>query len=221
MIMARKSFAVIGMGRFGQSVVEELIAREADVLVIDVDPERIAKMSKIATHAVTLDSTDVVALKEVGISSIDHVVVAIGKEIQNSILTTLVLKDLGVAQVTVKVQNPDHAKVVEKLGADEIIQPEQQSGKRLASRIISNNVLDYIDLNESHSFIVVNATAKIIDSTVVNLDVRNKFNINIVAIRRNGDIIIPTPAFVIEDGDSLLLIGSNVDLDKFNSWLRK
>ena len=113
------------------------------------------------------------------------------------------------------------AKVVLKLGADEIIQPEQQSGKRLASKIVSDNVLDYIDLNESHSFIVVNATEKIIDSTIINLDVRNKFNINVVAIRRNGDIIIPTPSDVIETNDQLLLIGKNTDLDKFNSWLRK
>ena len=219
--MAKKSFAVIGMGRFGQSVVEELIKREADVLVIDKDPERIAKMSKIATHAVTLDSTDMASLKEVGISSIDHVVVAIGKDLQSSILTTLILKDMGVQNITVKVQNADHAKVVDKLGADEIIQPELLSGKRLASKIISNNILDFIDLNDTHSFIVVNATSKIIDSTVINLDVRNKFNINIVAIRRGEDITIPTPNDVIEDGDSLLLIGSNDDLEKFNAWLRK
>ena len=219
--MAKKSFAVIGMGRFGQSVVEELIKKEVDVLVIDKDPEVIAKMSKIATHAVTLDTTDAVALKEVGISSIDHVVVAIGEQLQSSILTTLILKDLGVKKITVKVQNADHAKVVLKLGADEIVQPEQQSGKRLASKIVSSNVLDYIDLNESHSFIVVYATEKIIDSTIINLDVRNKFNINVVAIRRDGDIIIPTPADVIETGDQLLLIGKNTDLDKFNNWLRK
>ena len=219
--MARKSFAVIGMGRFGQSVVEELIKKEADVLVIDKNPDRIAKMSKIATHAVTLDTTDVQALKEVGISSIDHVIVAIGKDLQSSILTTLVLKNLGVARVTVKVQDNDHALIVEKLGADEIIQPEQQSGKRLARKIVSDNVLDYIDLNESHSFIVVNATKKIIDYTIINLDVRNKFKINVVAVRRNGDILIPNADTVIEDGDQLLLIGSNSDLDKFNGWLRK
>lgn len=219
--MAKKSFAVIGMGRFGQSVVEELIRREVDVLVIDKDPDRIAKMSKIATHAVTLDTTDVQALKEVGISSIDHVVVAIGKDLQSSILTTLILKDLGVDKVTVKVQNADHAKVVNKLGADEIIQPEQQSGKRLASKIVSDNILDYIDLNESHSFIVVHATNKIIESTIINLDVRNKFRINVVAIRRNGDILIPNADTVIENADQLLLIGSNVDLQKFNTWLNK
>lgn len=219
--MAKKSFAVIGMGRFGQSVVEELIKKNADVLVIDKDPEAIAKMSKIATHAVTLDSSDEAALKEVGISSIDHVVVAIGEELQSSILTTLILKELGVKHVTVKVQNENHAKVVLKLGADEIIQPEQQSGKRLASKIVSDNVLDYIELNDSHSFIVVNATPKIVDSTIINLDVRNKFKINVVAIRRNGDIIIPTAEYVISLTDQLLLIGKNSDLDKFNLWLRK
>lgn len=219
--MARKSFAVIGMGRFGQSVVEELIKKDVDVLVIDKDPERISKMSQIATHAVTLDTTDVQALKEVGITSIDCVVVAIGKDLQSSILTTLILKDLGVDTVIVKVQNADHAKVVEKLGADEIIQPEQQSGKRLASKIVSDNVLDYIDLNDSHSFIVVQAKKKIIDSTIINLDVRNRFKINVVAIRRGEDVIIPNADTMIEVGDQLLLIGNNADLDRFNTWLTK
>ena len=219
--MPKKSYAVIGMGRFGESVVEELIKRQADVLVIDNDPERIAKMSKIATHAVTLDSTNVQALKEVGISSIDHVVVAIGKDLQSSILTTLILKDLGVDKVTVKVQDANHEKVVKKLGADEIIQPEQQSGKRLASKIISDNVLDYIDLNESHSFIIINVMDKIVDSTIINLNVRNKFHINIVAIRRGEDIIIPSPDDVLEKTDQLLLVGKNNDLEKFNTWLQK
>ena len=219
--MPRKSYAVIGMGRFGERVVKELVRRQADVLVIDKDPERIAKMSKIATHAVTLDSTNVQALKEVGISSIDHVVVAIGKDLQSSILTTLILKDLGVGFVTVKVQDANHEKVVDKLGADEIIQPEQQSGKRLASKIISDNVLDYIDLNESHSFIIINVMDKIVDSTIINLNVRNKFHINIVAIRRGEDIIIPGPDDVLEKTDQLLLVGKNNDLEKFNNWLQK
>ncbi|MEC9484787.1 MAG: TrkA family potassium uptake protein [Candidatus Izemoplasma sp.] len=219
--MAKKSFAVIGLGRFGESVVRELIEQDADVLVIDRDPERIAKLSKIATHAVTLDATDELALKEVGINSVDHVIVSIGNDLQSSIMATLILKELGVKKVTVKVLNDDHAKVVAKLGADEIVQPEKQSGRRLASRIVSDNVLDFIDLNESHSFIVVNATEKIISSTIVNLDVRNRYNINVVAIRREGDILIPNADTLIEESDSLLLIGSNADLHKFNTWLKK
>jgi trk system potassium uptake protein TrkA len=219
--MARKSFAVIGMGRFGQSVVEELIKKDVDVLVIDKDPDRISRMAQIATHAVTLDTTDIQALREVGITNIDCVVVAIGKDLQSSIMTTLILKDLGVKQVIVKVQNADHAKVVDKLGADEIIQPEQQSGRRLASKIVGDNILDYIDLNDSHSFIVVNATKKIVDSTIINLDVRNRFKINIVAIRRGEAILIPAPDTIIERTDQLLLIGKNSDLDRFNNWLQK
>lgn len=219
--MPRKSFAVIGMGRFGQSVVAELIKQNAEVLVIDKNPKIIAKMSKIATHAVTLDATDIQSLQEVGITSIDHVVVAIGDDLQSSILTTLILKTLNVPRVTVKVQDENHALIVEKLGADEIIQPEQQSGKRLASKIVSDNVLEYIDLNDSHSFIDVLATSKIIDSTVINLDVRNRYKINIVAVRRKGDIIIPDADTVIIENDQLLLIGDNSDLNKFNTWLKK
>ena len=110
---------------------------------------------------------------------------------------------------------------MKKLGADEIIQPEQQSGKRLASKIISDNVLDYIDLNESHSFIIINVMDKIVDSTIINLNVRNKFHINIVAIRRGEDIIIPSPDDVLEKTDQLLLVGKNNDLEKFNAWLQK
>lgn len=219
--MAKKTFAVIGMGRFGTSVTEELIARGADVLVIDKDEEKITQISKIATHAVVLNTSDIAALKEVGIQSIDHVIVAIGKDIENSILTTLILKELGVDKVTVKVQNEYHAKVVEKLGADELIQPEQQTGKRLARRIVSTNLLEYYDLNETHSFIVVGATKKIIDSTIINLNVRNKYGINVVAIRRAKDIVIPTPDEVITKGDQLLLVGSNTDLDKFTHYLGK
>ncbi|PAT01025.1 potassium transporter Trk [Candidatus Izimaplasma bacterium ZiA1] len=219
--MGKKTFAVIGIGRFGQAVVEELIARKADVLVIDKDPERIARVSKIATHAVVLDTADKGALKEVGIQSIDHVIVAIGNDIENSILTTLILKELGVETVTVKVQNEYHAKVVEKLGADELVQPEQQTGKRLANKILSKNILEYYDLSKDHSFIVLEATSKITDSRIINLDVRTKYHINIVAIKRGETIVIPKPEDVVMENDKLILVGKNVDLEKYNSWLIK
>jgi len=219
--MGKKTFAVIGIGRFGQAVVEELIARKADVLVIDKDPERIARVSKIATHAVVLDTADKGALKEVGIQSIDHVIVAIGNDIENSIMTVLILKELGVETVTVKVQNEYHAKVVEKLGADELVQPEQQTGKRLANKILSKNILEYYDLSKDHSFIVLEATSKITDSRIINLDVRTKYHINIVAIKRGETIVIPKPEDVVMENDKLILVGKNVDLEKYNSWLIK
>ncbi len=219
--MAKKTFAVIGLGRFGTAVVEELIKGGFDVLVIDRDEARIAKVAKTATHAVVLDTSDENALREVGITSIDHVIVAIGKDIEDSILTTLILKELGVKRVTVKVQNEYHEKVVRKMGADDVIQPEKLMGKRLAHRIVTNNILEYYDLNETHSFIVVEASSKLVDTTVINLDLRHRFNINIVAIKRGEDVIIPEPDERFAEGDQLLLVGKNTDLNRFSVWCAK
>jgi trk system potassium uptake protein TrkA len=219
--MAKKTFAVIGLGRFGQSVVEELVKYDYDVLIIDKDPDRLQKMSKLATHAMTLDTTDENALREVGINAVDHVVVAIGSSIQDSILTTMILKEMGVPKVTVKVQNSYHEKVVLKIGADEVVQPERLTGKRIAHRLMENNLLEYYDLSENHSFIVVSAVEKVWGSTVVNLDLRSKHNINLVAIKRAEDIIIPMPSTTFEKGDQLLLVGSNKDLHRFTVWSEK
>ena len=220
-ILAKKIFAVIGIGRFGLSVVQELIKGGFDVLVLDRDQDRISRVAKIATHAVVVDTSDEATLKEVGIQSIDHVIVAIGKDIEDSILTTLILKELGVKQITVKVQNLYHEKVVRRLGADEVIQPEAATGRRLAHRIVSDNILEYYDLSENHSFIVVEASKKLVDSTVINLDLRNKYGVNLVAIKRNDDVIIPSPDEVFEQGDQLLVVGKNTDLQKFTTWSEK
>ena len=219
--MAKKSFAVIGLGRFGYSLVEELIKGHFDVLVIDRDESRINKVAKIATHAVALDTTDEAALRDVGIQSIDHVIVAIGKDIEDSILTTLILKEIGVKKVTVKVQNEYHEKVVLRMGADEVIQPERAAGRRLAHKIVTNNILEYYDLSEQHSFIAIVAPEKLQDVTVINLDLRNKYNINIVAIKRGDGVIIPGPEETFQQDDQLLLVGRNADLEKFTHWCEK
>lgn len=219
--MAKKSFAVIGLGRFGYSLVEELIKGNFDVLVIDRDESRINKVAKIATHAVALDTTDEAALRDVGIQSIDHVIVAIGKDIEDSILTTLILKEIGVKRITVKVQNEYHEKVVLRMGADEVIQPERAAGRRLAHKIVTNNILEYYDLSEQHSFIAIVAPEKLQDVTVINLDLRNKYNINIVAIKREDGVIIPGPEETFQQDDQLLLVGRNADLQKFTNWCEK
>ncbi len=217
----KKTFAVIGLGRFGLSVVEELIRSNREVLVLDRNQDRISKVAKIATHTVVLDTSDESALKEVGIQSIDHVIVAIGKDIEDSIMTTLILKELGVKQITVKVQNHYHEKVVKPLGADEVIQPERVTGKRLAHRILSDNMLEFYDLSDNHSFVSIKVPPRIADTTVANLDLRDKFRVNLVAIKRDGDVIIPHPEEVFEASDELLIVGSNDDLNKFTAWCEK
>jgi len=219
--MAKPSFAVIGLGRFGRALVEELIKLEAEVLVIDKDYDKIEKVAKALTNTVCLDSTDVEALKEVGISNYDKVVVATGMDVDNSILTTLILKDLGVKEVYVKVQSDYHARVVEKLGVDHehLIWPERSTGIRLAKVLVSNSFLDFFELDEDYSFITIKATDKVVGHNLLDLDIRRNYQVNIVAVRRNNQIMIPSSETPLEDEDELLLVGHNDNIKKFTKWL--
>ena len=142
----KKEFAVIGLGRFGGSIVEELRELDVDVLAIDVDAERVKDFQDIATESVIADTTEEQVLKDLGLRNFDHVVVAIGDNIQSSILTTLLLKDLDVNRVTVKAQSSYHARVLEKIGADFVVHPERDMGRRIAHKLVSNSVMDYLEL---------------------------------------------------------------------------
>lgn len=221
--MAKKSFAVIGVGRFGLALIEELVKLEADVLVIDKNFDKIEKIAKMVTNAVCLDSTDIEALREIGINSYDTVVVATGMNVDNSILTTLILKDLGVKEVYVKVQSEYHARVVEKLGVDpeHLVWPEQETGKRLATILISGNFLEYLQLDQDYSFISTQVTKKMIGHNLLELDIRKNFGINIVAVRRNEQIIIPSSQTPFEPDDEILLVGRNDLIQKFTQWLKQ
>jgi len=219
----KKSFAVIGVGRFGIALIEELANLDADVLVIDKNYDKIEKVAKLVTNAICLDSTDIEALKEVGITNYDTVVVATGVNVDNSILTTLILKDLGVKEIYVKVQSEYHAKVVEKLGvnSDHLIWPEQATGRRLAKILVSGNFVDYIELDREYSFISTDVTKRIIGKNLLELEIRKRFNVNIVAVRRDSKIMIPSSTTPFEDNDEILLVGSNSSIEKFIQWLAK
>ncbi len=219
----KKSFAVIGVGRFGIALIEELANLDADILVIDKNYDKIEKVAKLVTNAICLDSTDIEALKEVGITNYDTVVVATGVNVDNSILTTLILKDLGIKDIYVKVQSEYHAKVVEKLGVEEdhLIWPEQSTGRRLAKILVSGNFVDYIELDHEYSFISTESTKRLIGKNLLELEIRKRFNVNIVAIRRNQKIMIPSSTTPFEDGDEILLVGHNTSIEKFIAWLSK
>jgi len=219
--MAKKSFAVIGVGRFGLALIEELVTLDANVLVIDKNFDKIEKIAKIVTNAICLDSTDIEALKEISIASYDTVIVATGMNVDNSILTTLILKDLGVKEIYVKIQSEYHARVVEKLGVDNehLVWPEQATGKRLAKILISGNFLEYLQLDSEYSFISLSVSKKMIGFNLLELDIRKKFGVNIVAIRRNEKIIIPSSQTPFEPKDEILLVGRNDLIQKFSVWL--
>ncbi|MCP1143877.1 potassium channel family protein [Lysinibacillus endophyticus] len=212
----KKEFVVIGLGRFGGSIVKELVRLGADVLAIDSNQERVDEFAKIATQAVIADTTDEAAIKSLGIRNFEHVIIAIGENIQNSILTTLILKDLGVKQITVKAQNDYHARVLEKIGADFVVHPERDMGIRIANNMMSSNVLDYLELSDEHSIMEIKANDRIAGHSLIDLDIRAKYGINIVGIKRGENIIIsPAADEKILLGDVLLVIGADVDINRF------
>lgn len=221
--MTKKTFAVIGVGRFGLALIEELAELDADILVIDKNYDKIEKVAKMVSNAVCLDSTDVDALKEIGITSYDTVIVATGVNVDNSILTTLILKDLGIEDVYVKVQSEYHSKVVGKLGVpqDHLIWPEQAMGKRLAKQLVSGDIMEYLELDPDFSFVSMQATRKVIGKNLLELEIRARFFVNIVALRRNQQIIIPSSTTVFEVGDEVLFVGHNDNIAKFAHWLNK
>lgn len=221
--MTKKTFAVIGVGRFGYALIEELAELDADILVIDRNYDKIEKVAKMVTNAVCLDSTDIDALKEIGITSYDTVVVATGVNVDNSILTTLILKDLGIEDVYVKVQSEYHSKVLSKLGVghDHLIWPEQAMGKRLAKMLVSGDIMEYLELDPDFSFVSMQATKRIIGKHLLELDIRARFFVNIVALRRNDRIIIPSSTTLFEQNDEVLFVGSNDNITKFAAWLNK
>lgn len=216
----KKEFVVIGLGRFGGSIVSELIDLDAHVMAIDISPAKVEEYASIATQAVTADTTDESVLKSLGIRNFEHVIVAIGENIQASILTTLMLKEIGVPQITVKAQNSYHEKVLEKIGADYVVHPERDMGIRIANNMVSNNILDYLDLSDEHSIAEIKANDKIAGHTIIDLDIRAKYGINIVAIKRGHEILIsPQTIEEIEKDDILIIIGSDVDIHHFEKKL--
>jgi trk system potassium uptake protein TrkA len=216
----RKQFAVIGLGRFGGSICRALSQQGMEVLAVDINEDRVNEFTSIATHAVIADSTDESVLKNLGLRNFDHVIVAIGDNQQASILTTLMLKELGVPNITVKAQNDYHEKVLSKIGADRIVHPERDMGERIAHNIISSNVLDFLQLSDEHSIVELIASSKMDNKTLIELDIRANYGCNIVAVKKGDNIIVsPQADFQLAKGDILIAIGADKDINRLEKQL--
>lgn len=212
----KKEFVVIGLGRFGGSICRALSEQGMEVMAIDKDEERVNEFASIATHAVVADTTDENVLKSLGIRNFDHVIVAIGDDIQSSILTTLMLKEIGVKHITVKAQNDYHEKVLRKIGADHVVHPERDMGKRIAHYIVSNNVLDYLELSDEYSIVEIQVNDLLEGHSLVDLDIRARYGLNIVAIKRGKEIMVsPVAEEPLIKGDILIVIGADSDINRF------
>ncbi|GAK42480.1 TrkA family potassium uptake protein [Paenibacillus urinalis] len=213
--MAKKQYAVIGMGRFGSSVAYALSEMGFDVLAIDRDEHRIQDISNVVTHAVSADSTDEEALRALGIRNFDVVVVAIGEDIQASILTTLILKDMGIHSLIVKAKSELHGKVLSKIGADKVVYPERDMGMRVAHHLASPNILDYIELSEEYSILEMKASSNIIGQNLLQLNIRARYGCNVIAIRKGTEMnISPDASDEIQPEDVLIIVGHKDDLTK-------
>ncbi len=212
----KKQFAVIGLGRFGRSVAKSLFEMGYEVMGIDGKESIIQESISFVTHAVQADSTDEQALKELGIRNFDTVVVAIGEDIQASILTTLILKQMEVPIVVVKAQNDLHGKVLYKIGADKVVFPERDMGLRVAHHLISPNIIDMIELSDNYSIVEVTAGKSMVGKSLKELQVRAVFGCSVMAIKTGEHInIAPLAEDTIHQNDVLVVIGKNADLQRF------
>jgi trk system potassium uptake protein TrkA len=214
-----KQFVVIGLGRFGGSVTRELISLGHDVLAIDADARRVQEFSSIVQQIYQADTTDEQALKELGVRNFDHAIVAIGEDIQASILTSLVLKDIGMPKITAKAVNEYHRRVLEKIGVDHIVTPERDTGIRVAHQLTSKNLLDYLELSPEFSLVEVTAFESMNNKTLKELNIRARYGCNIVAIKKNTNKMNVTPQAddKIHTGDVLVIIGGNKQIQYFES----
>jgi len=222
-----RQFAVIGLGRFGSSVARTLVERGHEVLAIDSEEEKVAEIADQVTHAVQLDASDEKALRSVGVADVDVAVVSVG-DISASILITLLLKELGVGLVASKALDALHAKVLRRVGADKIIFPERDMGVRVADSLSTPGIFDYIEVSPTHSIVELVAPGSLQSKTMRELDLRAKYGVNVIAIKRKKPkiskegaseieeefILGPTADEQIVHGDLLVLLGKDEDIEK-------
>lgn len=210
-----KQYAVIGIGRFGYSLATKLYELGYDVLAVDKDEEKIKNIADKVTYAVQADATDINTLKAIGLRNIEVVVVSIASDINSSLMATLNARELEIKEVYAKAQNEQHAKVLYKVGADRVFLPERDMGKRVAHNIVSTNILDLIELDPNHSIIETNAIDNWEGKTLQELNLRAKYGINVIALKRGDQLnISPTAMDKIYKNDILVVIGDNDSLSK-------
>ena len=209
-----KSFVIIGLGRFGTAIASELSALGHEVLAVDVDEERVQQVADHVTHAVTGDGRNIEVLRALGVRNFDCVVVAMGSDVGNSALITLNLKELGVKEVICKAQSHVHRRVLEKIGADRVVFQEYEMGAKLAQGLSSSNVLNFIELSEDYGILELSAPQSWQGKSLRELDVRNRHHVNVIAIRKNGELnVAPSPDLPLESGDQVVALGRYEDIN--------
>lgn len=213
-------FAIIGLGSFGFNVAKSLYEKGHEVLAIDNDRDKIDAAKSFSSHAVLMDSADKETLEAVGIQDMDVVVVSLGPQMEASILTVLHLHELGVKRIVAKALTEDHAKILEAVGANEVIYPEKDMAIRTALKLTSPNILECLPLISGVSIQEIAPPEKFIGKTLKELDLRNRYGVQVIAIRElvpERTVYVPAADFVIKDSDALIVMGEEKMLEKLIS----
>ena len=209
-----KSCIVIGLGRFGSEVARRLYGYGCEVLAMDTSSENVQQIADQVTHAVVGNAQDKDVLRALSAQDFECAIVAIGDSLADSVLATMNLKELGIPRVICKAHDETHRQVLLKLGADQVVIPEQENAARLAKSLSSPNVLDYIELSEEYGIIEVPAPALWQNKSLKELGVRAKLGVNILAVRRDGKInVSPAAEFTVAAGDIMVVLGDTAALD--------
>jgi trk system potassium uptake protein TrkA len=214
--MKLNQFVIIGLGRFGSSIGRELIQLGYEVLGVDRDEELVQEMSGVLTHVVVADATEEDVLRSIGARNFDCGVVAIGDDIQASILATILLKELGVKKVVAKAVSELHGRVLERVGVDRVIYPERDMGIRVAHQLVSPNLLDYIELSKKYTIAELGVPQCLAGKSLEEINPRGRYGCSIVAINKpKGIIIAPVAKDVLSHDDVMVVIGTNAQIEQF------
>ncbi len=231
-----KKIAVIGLGSFGMNLVEALAKKHTEIIAIDIDPRKVNEVKDIVTQPVTMDAANKDNLLSTGITEVECAVVACGPNLESSILTVHILKEIGVECIIAKALSNDHEKILSLVGATQIIFPEKDIAKKIASRINSPNLMDYIPLQSGFVIEELAPPDIFIGKTLKDLKIRNKYNINVIAIKQIipdknseysnglsdfGLTLNPAGDFRIKESDILIVLGSEDDINKLHEKINK
>lgn len=221
-------FLVIGLGTFGISVVKTLRRNNAEVVAVDSDPDAIEAIKDTVAMALTLDSTDESAMRAAKLENVDAAVVALGESQEQAILTTVILKKLGIYPIVARAAHPLYAEVLKQVGADEVFIIEQEMGENVAKHLLAPNIHEKVFLTSGHSLVEFEVRRNFVGKTLKSLDLRNRFGVNVIAVKKKVTQIdeegkvettvkindLPGPDDRIEEGDVLVMVGADGDIEK-------
>ncbi len=213
--MSKKSFAVIGLGQFGRAIIDELIDNGTDVIAIDNDEEIVKKVAANLPTAFIADSTNEEALKELGVGDVDAAIVAFGGNQEASVLTTVILRDLGVGHIIVRVDDDNFIPIIKKLGATEVITPQKAAGAALANRLGNDDFKDFYKLDGKYSVVSLFINPGFVPKTVKELNSKNLYGVNLVLVKRNNKTFVPGGDDTLLPEDTVFVVGTTKEIKAF------